>query len=459
MLHWGNVSFYLCSHVSDYADDGTAIDPTAEAAPAPDNVLAFPGAGDSAVQPQAEIFQASDDNETATAQTIALMCRYIARACDDPYIRQVARDACGRFSPMAFYRDHSGAWHVDPAKASWAVFWYLKHRVKKTYDEAAMFRFGMPNEQDLLTDPSVLLRMDKPAEDCDGFTMAACALLQCLGVQTKIATVACDRQDPSRWSHVFCLVSIPDSQGNAAYWPLDCSHGSRPGWMVPPQDIYRWQVWDLDGSKSADPQLEDILSRMSPPQPVARGGLAGYRGQQQQFRSPLRGYVYGGARSFTGIRGLRGLRGLGQCTAADGSDVPCDTGGSTPIDQQTPVTIPVPCLAGAGPLQAGQNYCPGYPSTGGASGGSFPGSSASGTNNWLAPLFNLLSTTARVIQNETLPVGTVIRNPDGSITANLGSGSAVASSGLLSSASLTSMEPILLIGGGLLLLALVMGKK
>jgi hypothetical protein len=89
----------------------------------------------------------------------------------------------------------------------------------------------------------VLLRMQDPAEDCDGFTMLTAALCTALGVPVFIATVAADGRDPSRFSHVFPCAQLEG--GNIL--PLDASHGSGPGWMVPIENIYRWQAWDLDG--------------------------------------------------------------------------------------------------------------------------------------------------------------------------------------------------------------------
>lgn len=137
---------------------------------------------------------------------------------------------------------HFGAGSSDPAMQAWAVFWFVKHQVKFVVDEAPMFRLGEPNQQDLLISPAVLIRMNRPQEDCDGFTMLSCALLKALGIPFVIVTIAAAADDPQRWSHVFCMAMLPSGP-----LPIDASHGSGPGWMVPAAHTYRWQCWSCDG--------------------------------------------------------------------------------------------------------------------------------------------------------------------------------------------------------------------
>ena len=175
---------------------------------------------------------AADDTDTATAQTVQMMCDYIRKAASDPLVQ-----ACAKYAWQKF-----GMGSPDPAMKAWGCFWWMKHCIKFRNDEATMFRIGERNQQDFLLSPSVLFRMDKPAEDCDGFTMGEAVLLVCLGVPVVIATVAADPDDRNRWSHVF-----PVSIINGRALPLDASHGIGPGWMVPPQHIFRWQAWGLDG--------------------------------------------------------------------------------------------------------------------------------------------------------------------------------------------------------------------
>ena len=175
---------------------------------------------------------AAEDSDSATSQTIELMCRYIRESTDDPAIQLAAQYAW----------QHFGGGSPDPAMKAWAVFWFVKHNVKFVVDEAPMFRLGEANQQDLLISPSVLIRMRDPQEDCDGFTMLGAALLKALDVPFVIVTIAAGPDDPSRWSHVFLMAML-----STGPLPIDASHGSGPGWMVPAAHTFRWQAWGEDG--------------------------------------------------------------------------------------------------------------------------------------------------------------------------------------------------------------------
>ena len=204
-----------------------------------------PACADSACDQQSEMLPATidhhqvvadrtpvpDDSDGLTKATVEKMGEYIRTSAADPLIQNCARYAGG---PMARIFPH-------PA---FGVFFFLKHRVRRVLDEGNMFRVGEPGAYDMLISPAVLLRMQNPSEDCDGFTMSAAAMLEALGIPNCIVTVACDPREPQRWSHVFGMVQLP----NGEWMPLDCSHGQYPGWMVPASRISRWQAWDLNGN-------------------------------------------------------------------------------------------------------------------------------------------------------------------------------------------------------------------
>jgi hypothetical protein len=232
---------------------------------------------------------AAADSDTATLQTVKRMCTYIRESIPDEKVRAAADYAWKRF----------GCGIDTPAMKCWGVFWWLKHSIAFRLDEATMFRIGERDQQDLLISPAVLVRMKNPAEDCDGFTMLCAAMLGALGVPVVIATVAANRSEPDRWSHVFPCALLPGDQ----VMPLDASHGSAPGWMVPPQDIFRWQSWSLD----AEPV--DV-------RPLAHGGLHGY------------------------VRRGRGFRGLGDY--GDGSDNVITPTDPFVIPTTTPVNFGTP---------------------------------------------------------------------------------------------------------------------
>ena len=261
---------------------------------------------------------AADDTDQATRQTIQKMCELIRESVSDPEIQKIA----------AYIKDRFAQGSDDPAMICWAVFWWMKHSIKFRSDEATMFRVGEQNQQDLLISPAVLVRMKDPSEDCDGFSMLAAALLTALDVSVLIATVAADLDDPRRWSHVFLVAIV-----NGRTLPLDTSHGSAPGWMVPAARINRWQTWKLDGTPA------DV------PIPTNHG-LNGYRGVGAVSRSLHRTLLMRAPQ--------RGVRGMGQAgcatatcisTADDGSCLEWDdssctgsgsTGGTLSFPGQTP---------------------------------------------------------------------------------------------------------------------------
>jgi hypothetical protein len=350
-----------------------------------DSVSLWPGAAASKTaapipRVMAESVPAAADTDTSTLQTVQMMCRYIAQGVEDPQVQAAAR--------YAF--DHFAAGSDRPDMLAWATFWYMKHCVRFRQDEATMFRIGAANEFDLLIAPAVLVRMKDPAEDCDGFTMLSAAIATILGLPVFIATVAVSPSDPSRWSHVF-----PCALVNGRVVPLDSSHGSGPGWMVPLDRIYRFQAWDL----SANPV--DIA-------PMKFQGLHGYMrtgmGDCDYEGDPT---CYGGA--------------------------PISTGGGNPC--------------GSGFLVDG--VCQSSP--GGLMTTSPVGST--GTTDWGTILGSLFGNAASVARAAETPV-TTYRLPNGTIVTG-----PPPTQSMLSAGSLSSMMPILGIGLAAVLVISMMGKK
>lgn len=301
----------------------------------------------------------SDDDNQATAATVRMMCDYIAQGVVD--------DGCKGWAVCAVRQYALG--QTDQRMLFWGVFWLLKHCVKYVRDEPALFRMGEGDARDFLIAPAVLVRMTEPKEDCDGFTMLACTLLQILGIKSYIVTVKADPEKPSRWSHVFAVADLP---GGAC--ALDATeHGLFPGWMVPRQHIFAFQFWDLTGRP-----VKHAL-------PLA-GKMAGY------------------------VRTGRTRRGMGDALQDE-------------ID-----ALPV----GNTDLEYGSPYIPPGGDT------SLPVAAPASTpaTNWTAVLSSLFSGAARVASVAEAPPGSVI-NPNTGVITTPG----------LSTASLSSFLPILLIGG------------
>lgn len=382
---------------------------------------------------------AGGDVDTATARTISLMAEYIRQALTDPLIYRCARYAFERF----------GAGIDTDAAKCWAVFWYVKHCVKFKKDEGVMIALGSPGEQDVLISPSVLARMNKPAEDCDGFTMFGCALLAALGIPVAMVAVAVNPQAPEVWSHVF-----PVAICAGGIQPLDMSHGPKPGWMVPASRISRWQAFDLSGRPIDLPRPQTL-------QPLHGFGAAPVRIAVPRLRRMRR-------------------RGMGDLVC-DETGVCTDSGSYAPVsggtyDPGTTMTGPLPSLnsvplttsgpTGSGPtsvaLSCPQNYylsangcqpvAPYTPSYG-VTQPSAAGSSASGSassQNWLS---SLVSGSFGLATKVLAPVSTTCNTQTGVCSTTGGSGILPASltGGLNSS--------YLLVGALVFGIFLVMGKK
>ncbi len=201
-----------------------------------------------------------EDTERSTAHTIALMSRLIARAVGDPYV-------CGLAKAIPFRS--RGALAVSgtilqqlPAAArqkgtlAIAAWHWVKDFIRFEEDQKLIARLGGdPEALELLTEPSVLVREVSPRGDCDCFTMLVCALLQCLGVEWDIVTVACSRRLPGVWSHVFPRAHL----GENFALPLDASHGKFPGWHVPSRDIQRTQIWNRYGEPAGQSAQEEVI--------------------------------------------------------------------------------------------------------------------------------------------------------------------------------------------------------
>lgn len=375
---------------------------------------------------------AGDDVDTATQRTIALMAEYVRQALTDPLIHSCARYAFERFGAGI---------NTDAAKC-WAVFWYVKHCVKFKKDEGVMIALGSPGEQDVLISPSVLARMKKPAEDCDGFTMFGAALLAALGIPVAMVAVAVNPEAPYVWSHVF-----PVALCGGRVQPLDMSHGSKPGWMVAASRISRWQAFDLAGRPIDLPRPELL-------QPLHGFGAAPVR-----IRLPRV------------VRGRR--RGMGDDSAIDdgGSSVqisfPEISTPATPSTTWDPTTayggstFGSPTPTGTGPtsvaLSCPQNYylsangCQPVASSSSSYGVSQPAAASGSASNqsWLS---SLVSGSFGLATKVLAPVSTTCNTQTGVCSTTGGSGILPAS---LAGGINTSY---LLVGALVLGIFLVMGK-
>ena len=176
---------------------------------------------------------ASPDPDTATAQTIGIMCGHVKNAARDLVVIGTARDARERFSRI----DGNGQAVRDIAAAAW---WWPKLFCKFTlHDFIIRERLGEVGHLQGLISPEVLVRMDRPEGDCAIFSECIAAFLRVLGVGYEWVTVAVNPREPEIFSHVYLYAILPDG----SRLPLDASHGDYPGWEAPNCGrIKEWKV-------------------------------------------------------------------------------------------------------------------------------------------------------------------------------------------------------------------------
>jgi hypothetical protein len=186
---------------------------------------------------------ASTDPDTATAQTIRIMCGHIPGAARDEGFRATADQAFGQFGQL------SGVGGDDPRSFAGAAWWWCKTFIKFVHHENILRqRLGESGHLQGLICPDVLVRMDEPEGDCAIFSECLCAFLRVFGIPYELVTVAVNPNEPEVFSHVYVYAVMPDG----SRLPLDASHGQYPGWQVPSSDVFRRQVWDAAGNPTAD---------------------------------------------------------------------------------------------------------------------------------------------------------------------------------------------------------------
>ena len=188
---------------------------------------------------------ASTDPDTATAQTIRIMCDHVKRAAQDERFRVVAHESVDMFGPMT-----AGlGLMTESEELARSAFWWCKHFIRFVHHEFIIRqRLGEAGHLQGLISPDVLVQMDSPEGDCAIFTECVCAFLRVLGVPYEMVTVAVNPQEPSVYSHVYLYAVMPDG----SRLPIDASHGLYPGWQVPSSDVFRRQVWDENGRPVED---------------------------------------------------------------------------------------------------------------------------------------------------------------------------------------------------------------
>lgn len=122
-----------------------------------------------------------------------------------------------------------------------AIFHWIKNSVQFIEDEQVLAEiFNVGPDRELLITPERLLTMPVPAGDCDDFSTLAASMLIGMGegVGVSFCTIAAERAEPNRFSHVYLVCTFPPYSEQVVF---DSSHGSYMGWET--SEIYRKQEW------------------------------------------------------------------------------------------------------------------------------------------------------------------------------------------------------------------------
>ena len=348
----------------------------------------------------------SDNDESATQQTVREMCAVIRQSANDPLLNDEARRC---FDLLNMCR--SGSFYEIAARAAYAS---AKSRLKFKLDEVTLDRLlNKRGERDFLQWPGLIVRGQVREGDCDCFTMYLCSLLECLGVLWRIVTVKCDARDPGRWAHVYACIDLENGRRLA----LDASHFKQPGEEVPAHHVFEYAEWGMDG--------ERLPVRMNP-MPMGH----------YKFRGMGRGFgACGDCLTYT-----TDDNGNSICTG--GYDTSgCDTGSST--GSLFPYS--------GNPITVNTSYPPYVAPSSGVS-----PATASALANLVGSWTKIFGQSVAPQTTIQTPSGLLITGPAGAITSTV-TGSNIL--GGLTSSNASSLLPLgLLAGAGLLLFAL-MSKK
>lgn len=143
--------------------------------------------------------------DAGIAQTVSVMHSLIDRGAMDPHVREQA---------LGIVRS-AGAGARDSASEIAAVFAWVKANMRFQKDVSG---------GEYLCSADYLLKT--LAGDCDDYVILTGALLKSLGIPVRITTIAADREEPARMSHVYL-----EAQSKGEWIPLDGTQTHAvPGW-------------------------------------------------------------------------------------------------------------------------------------------------------------------------------------------------------------------------------------
>lgn len=167
------------------------------------------------------------DGDAGIAQTVSVMHGLIDRGAVDPGVREQA---------LSIVR-MAGSAPRDSRSEIAAIFAWVKSHMR--------FQKDVSGGEYLCSADYLLQTL---AGDCDDYVILTGALLKSLGIPVRIVTIAADREEPARMSHVYM-----EALAKGEWTPLDGTQAnSFPGWQPP--RYFRKRIWERPGLKARGAQ-------------------------------------------------------------------------------------------------------------------------------------------------------------------------------------------------------------
>ena len=190
-----------------------------------------------------------DDPDQQVASTILLMCRY---AQEDSTSTEIQAEAQG------ILQANYGA---SKKELTCKVWEWVQRKIQFLRDERtgeslegflAQTYADAPIVEVLIRPRDMALMENVRVGDCDDYAMYAAALLLALGIPAAYVTVAGDKRNPGRFTHVY-VAAYPDGERVV----VDASHGPSCGWEATQRLRLgaRKKEWMIGASSGSDSGL------------------------------------------------------------------------------------------------------------------------------------------------------------------------------------------------------------
>ena len=175
------------------------------------------------------------DSDVSTRDTVRVMARLAHEYSSDRYVAAAVQDAL------------AGVGITTQRDVVCAIFHWVRGKVHFVYDETLLHEqlgVGLDDlDKELLIVPPLLLQMRPPQGDCDDFSLLIASMLLCAGIRPFFVTVAADRSDPHKFSHIYVCAELEDEGTHLCLDAGNRLSRVEPGWELP--NVTRKAVWDI----------------------------------------------------------------------------------------------------------------------------------------------------------------------------------------------------------------------